>query len=191
MDFARRVALTLITDPRYSDARILEVARACAEIPGFCVQLRDRTDRTDDALLALATELRAIAPMLVVNRRFDLARRVRADGVHARIEALDDARDFAFRSAPFHADEELQSASIVTCALISPIGEVLGKSPARGVAAIRAARKLAPRMTIVALGGVDETNARACRDAGADGVAVIRALFDAAKPAEVAKRLMV
>lgn len=186
-----RVALTLITEPRYGDARIVRVVRACASIPGFCVQLRDHTDRTDDELLALAKELRAIAPMLVVNRRFDLARRIGADGVHALAAELGGALDFAFRSAPVHTDEELQNATHATCVLVSPIYAVPGKDPPRGIAAIRVARTLAPGKTILALGGIDETNARACRAAGADGVAVIRALFDARDPGEVAKRLAV
>jgi thiamine monophosphate synthase len=45
-------------------------------------------------------------------------------------------------------------------------------------------------MTLVALGGVDETNARMCREAGADAVAVIRAIFEARDPAAQAARLL-
>jgi len=44
-------------------------------------------------------------------------------------------------------------------------------------------------MTLVALGGVDATNARPCREAGADAVAVIRAVFEARDPAAVARAL--
>jgi len=185
------LTLTLITDPRYGDARIVSVARACAHLAGFAVQLRDRTDRTDDELMPLAMELRAIAKTLVVNRRFELARRVRADGVHAPAAELDRARDFDLRSAPVHTDDDLQHATIATCLVVSPIFEVPGKGPPRGVAAIRAARALEPNKIIVALGGIDARNARAARDAGADGVAVMRALLDAKDPAEVAQRLLV
>lgn len=184
----RRVSLMLITDPRYGDARILEVARACASVDGFAIQLRDRTDRTDENLLPLARELRAIAPVLIVNRRIDLARRVRADGVHG--ENL--PADFEWRSSPAHDAKQLQNArnAGANAALVSPIFSSPGKDAPRGVAAIREARAIAPEMTLVALGGIDETNARACHEAGADAVAVIRAIFEASDPAALATRLL-
>jgi thiamine-phosphate pyrophosphorylase len=187
----RRVALTLVTDPRYTDARIVEVARACASISGFAIQLRDRTSRTDDDLFTLASALREVVPMLVVNRRVSLARRVRADGVHGSPEELAAAIDFSFRSTPCHDDEQLQNANIATCALVSPIFAVPDKAPGRGLDAIVRARTFAPDKTIIALGGIDASNARACREAGADGVAVMRALLEAENPAEVAQRLSV
>jgi thiamine-phosphate pyrophosphorylase len=178
----------LVTDPRYGDTRILEVARACASLDGFAVQLRDRTDRTDDDLLSLAKELRAIVPMLIVNRRIALARRVRADGVHGE----DLPTEFAWRSCPVHDEKQLQNArnSGATAAIVSPIFASPGKDAPRGVSALREARTAAPELCLVALGGIGETNARACRDAGADAVAVIRALFEASDPASVAARLL-
>jgi thiamine-phosphate pyrophosphorylase len=188
----RRVSLIVVTDPRYGDARILEVARACANVDGFALQLRDRTDRTDEDLWPLARELRAIVPFLVVNRRIDLARRVRADGVHGE----DLPPDFAWRSSPAHDAHQLQNARILgaNAALVSPIFAspkvTMGKDAPRGVSALREARAKEPEMTLVALGGVDETNARACRDAGADAVAVIRAIFESRDPAAAAARLL-
>lgn len=178
----------LVTNPRYGDARILEVARACSTIDGFALQLRDRTDRTDDDLFALASELRVIVPMLIINRRNDLARRVRADGVHGE----DLPSDFAWRSAPAHDPKQLQNARALgaNAALVSPIFASPGKDAPRGVSALREARALAPEMTLVALGGIDETNARACREAGADAVAVIRAIFEASDPAAAAALLL-
>ena len=175
----------LVTDPRYGDARILEVARACAEIDGFALQLRDRTTRTDEDLLSLARELRAIVPMLIINRRLDLARRVKADGVHGE----DLPAELEWRSSPAHDAKQLQNArnAGANAALVSPIFSSPGKDLPRGVVAIREARALAPEMTLVALGGIDATNARVCREAGADAVAVIRAVFDARDPAAVAR----
>jgi thiamine-phosphate pyrophosphorylase len=182
----------LVTDPRYGDARILEVARACANVEGFAVQLRDRTPRSDDDLLPLATELRAIVPTLIINRRIDLARRVRADGVHGEDLPPKDAKDFEWRSSPAHDAQQLQNArnAGATAVLVSPIFASPEKGAPRGVSALREARAMAPAMTIVALGGIDETNARACREAGADAVAVIRAIFDCRDPAALAARLL-
>jgi len=183
----RRVSVMLVTDPRYGDARILEVARACAEIDGFAIQLRDRTARSDESLLSLARELRAIVSMLIINRRVELARRVKADGVHG--EDLPAA--FEWRSSPAHDATQLQNArnAGANAALVSPIFSSPGKDMPRGVAAIREARAAAPDMTLVALGGIDATNARLCREAGADAVAVIRAVFEARDPAAVARAL--
>ena len=45
-------------------------------------------------------------------------------------------------------------------------------------------------MEIVALGGIDPNTAKACFDAGANAVAVMRALLDAQSPGDVAKCLV-
>jgi len=186
----------IVTDPRYGPERILAVVRAAAyAVPGICVQLRDRTEASDDDLAPLATELRGVTraagATLVVNRRFDLARRVGADGVHAPAADLAAASDFAWRSAPAHTSDELQNAQIAgaTGVLVSPIFDTPGKPPARGVSVLRAAHLRAPDLSLVALGGVDASNARLCREAGADAVAVVRAVFEAADPADAAKCL--
>jgi thiamine-phosphate pyrophosphorylase len=189
------VRVLLVTDPRYGARRIVEVVRAAAAVPGFAVQLRDHGDSTDDELAPLAAELRAITAahgaLLIVNRRLALARRVAADGFHAPASELAAAAGFPWRSAPAHTDDELVRAlgAGATAVLVSPIFETPGKGPPRGVGALRAARHEAPGATLVALGGVDETNAPLCRAAGADAVAVIRALLDAPDPARTAKCL--
>jgi thiamine-phosphate pyrophosphorylase len=59
-----------------------------------------------------------------------------------------------------------------------------------GVRAIREARKQLPDKTIVALGGVNETNAEQCVRAGASGIAVIRAIMAAEDPETAARRLL-
>jgi len=55
-----------------------------------------------------------------------------------------------------------------------------------GVTALGAVRGTTP---IVAIGGIDLANAAATRAAGAHGVAVIRAILDAADPAAAARAL--
>jgi thiamine-phosphate pyrophosphorylase len=198
----RAARLTLITDPRWSEARIAEVAeRAAGAVPGFAVQLRDRSARSDAELVPFALRLREITfrhgALLVVNRRFGLARRVGADGVHAPVPqvatktATETATETAWRSAPAHSDEDVQRArdAGLDAVLVSPIFDVPGKASARGLAALRSACVLAPGLQIIALGGVDASNASACFGAGAAGVAVIRALLDADDPTEAARAL--
>jgi thiamine-phosphate pyrophosphorylase len=196
VDGERRVALILVTDPRWDDDRIVAVARAAAaSVPGFSVQLRDRSGRTDEELMPLASSLREITTrangLLVVNRRLALARRALADGFHAPAADLDPARDFSWRSAPVHDDEELLAAREhgATAVFVSPIFSTSGKTP-RGTAALRTARAAAPNLEIVALGGIDSNGAKACFEAGANAVAVMRALLDAESPGEVAKCLV-
>lgn len=190
--------LTLITDPRYDDDALVSVVeRVCAAVPSTCVQLRDRT-ANDDALVALAERLREVTrahgALLVVNRRPELARRVGADGLHGSADEIRAAATtFAVRSAPAHDAEGVRAAlaAKATAVLVSPIFASPGKGPARGVAAITIAREITgDSCAVVALGGVDETNAFSCFAAGAHGVAAIRALFEAPDPASVARRMV-
>jgi len=91
-------------------------------------------------------------------------------------------------TAAVHDDEEVRAAveGGATGVLVSPIYPVPGKGEARGAAAIaaavaigRAAASGAP-LRVYALGGVTAANAAECAAAGANGVAVIRSLYDAA-----------
>jgi thiamine-phosphate pyrophosphorylase len=60
----------------------------------------------------------------------------------------------------------------------------------RGLDALRSARILAgKRCAVYALGGVGPENAHACAEAGADGVALIRALLASAEPGRVARAI--
>ncbi len=193
----RSVRVLLITDPRWSEERIASVlAQAAPAVRGFAVQLRDRSARTDDDLLPFAMRLREITArhgaMLIVNRRFGLARRIDADGVHAPVsETESESESEWWRSAPAHTDEDVLRArdAGLDAVLVSPIFSVPGKGLARGLGAIRTACALAPKLRIIALGGVDADNAARCVDAGASGVAVNRALLDAADPAAIARAL--
>ena len=206
----KRVRLLLISDPRWSEERIAAVAeKAASAVPGFAVQLRDRSARTDDDLLPFAMRLREITArhgaMLIVNRRFGLARRIGADGVHAPVAETEAETETEsetetetetesarmWRSAPAHSDEDVRRArdAGVDAVLVSPIFEVPGKGLARGLGAIRAACAVAPELQIIALGGVEVESAARCVEAGASGVAVIRALLAAADPAAAARAL--
>src|SRR5206468_8439421 len=72
-------------------------------------------------------------------------------------------------------------------AVFAPVYASPGKT-ARGEAALAEACRAAP-IPVLALGGVDETNARRCIEAGALGVACIRSVLGAADPAAAAVRL--
>ena len=99
--------------------------------------------------------------------------------------AIGDARallgEGAVVSVAAHSDADVEAAARMgaTAALVSPVYASPGKGEARGVEALRRARSLASGLRLFALGGVEVANAGACRRAGADGVAVIRAVFGA------------
>jgi thiamine-phosphate pyrophosphorylase len=200
--------LVLITDPRYSLAWTLDVVNAAASALhpfALAVQLRDKVspnERVAEAAMALREATRLACAIFLVNGRIDLARAVGADGVHipagrsvagAR-EALGPA---AFITTAVHNDDDVvrtceQGADAV---FVSPIFATPGKGVPRGTDAIARAVQIASQMAskgtpkrahVYALGGVTANVAASCAEAGADGVAVIRALLGAASAPAVA-----
>jgi len=170
---------------RLENARLLP-AEARARL---CVQLRD-PELGARELLALGERLRSLTEALgasfVVNDRLDLALLLRADGVHLGRTSVSvtDARralgSSAWISVSCHGPDELRlvANSEVDAVLLSPVFSSPGKGPPLGLGAIAQARALlgsAGRPELVALGGVTAERVQACLDAGADGVAAIRA----------------
>jgi len=160
---------------------------------------------------------RAVGAALVINGDARLARDVGADGVHlgtgagtvqgARAAAGADA----WVSVSAHSDADVRRAIAdgADAALVSPVFPSRPPSlhaaakEGRGLEALRSARALAQtlapdaadhpsggdRLAVYALGGVDADNARACAQAGADGVAVVRALLATPDPGRIARAL--
>jgi thiamine-phosphate pyrophosphorylase len=201
----RTLRLLLITDPRYADDHIVRVARELGRaLPrgAFGVQLRDK-ERDPSSVRALAKELRqvtkACGALFVVNRDVALALDVGADGVHLggdgmALAAARSAFPPAWISVAAHRDPDVLRAAEggAEAVLVSPVFETPGeaKGTPRGVGALqRAAATSEGRCVVYALGGVSTSRARACREAGADGVAVIRALLEANDPGAEAQRM--
>jgi thiamine-phosphate pyrophosphorylase len=182
------------------------------------VQLRDKV-RSAAQVRALAMKLRRATSdhgaLFIVNGDAELAREVGADGVHLGGGAISvaDVRAIcgadAWVSVASHSDAAVRAALAdgANAVLVSPIfptapprgpapsesrvrvRDLAIKSP-RGVAALSSARTLvAARIALYALGGVTSENAASCVEAGADGVAVIRAVFASRDPAEAARAL--
>ncbi len=192
-----------VTDANVDLARTIEIVRSAAIALGprcLLVQLRDKENgpvviRT--AAQALRDATREVDALFVVNGASSIADDVGADGVHLPWDRggavglrVASARrllgEHIIVTAAVHDDDEVRAAveGGVTGVLVSPIFATPSKGGARGVEAITSACAIvlaarsqwAPR--VYALGGVDATNASSCRAAGADGVAVIRALYD-------------
>lgn len=170
-------------------ARLARVASLSPAQRGrFAVQLRD-PDLPIRALLDLGRRLRAatlaIGAALLVNDRLDLALELGADGVHLgrRSVRVADARALlgpaAWISVACHdVDDVIRAATEgAQAATLSPIFASPGKGAPLGVGALRAARSAlgARPFALHALGGVDRDAAPSCFEAGASGVAAIRA----------------
>lgn len=196
--------LFLVTDPAYTFTHIESVvSQLGAALPqgSFGVQLRDKRSARDDVRAhgdRLRELTRARAVPLVVNGDLELARAIFSEGVHLGGDAgsLVEARSTlpgAWLSVAAHSDRDVERAveDGADAVFVSPIYETPGKGPARGTPAIARAKSIAgPALAIYALGGVRAGRACACRDAGALGVAVIRAVLDAPDPVAEARRIL-
>lgn len=203
----RSPTVILVTDPKWPFARIeraIEAASSALPPGALLVQLRDKV-ASSMALRTIAQTLRVVtsrvAARFVLNApepvALGIAIDVGADGVHvpcaghAIAEAKRTFGETGWISTPAHTDEDVVTAARegVTAVLVSPIWQTPGKGPARGTAALVSARARAERVLVYALGGVDGARAASCAEAGADGVAVIRALLDADDPGDAARVL--
>jgi thiamine-phosphate pyrophosphorylase len=115
------------------------------------------------------------------------------DGVHlgGPLRGKLGSIDAPWISVPAHTDEDVAEAAHrgASAVYVSPIFATPGKGPARGTDAIERARALAGPTLVYALGGVDASNAEACVAAGADGVAVIRAIAGAPSPVDALRAI--
>jgi thiamine-phosphate pyrophosphorylase len=191
----------LVTDRAQTTAAVARVVTAALRGGVGAVQLRERGLETR-ALLELAIALRqatrAAGAALLINDRIDVALACDADGVHL----------------PGHSFAVADARAL----LGPPADRCLDASPRRGRGRRRGRRRLrrlrahlrdaveghvrraagtrrarpcpaAAALPLFAIGGVDADTAAAVRDAGADGVAVIRAVLAAPDPAAAARAL--
>ena len=167
----------------------LAVARAAVVGGATVLQLRLKGASTDElvergepfALLAAETDV-----TFVVNDDVEAALRLRADGVHlGRDDAgFDRARDQGMIvgvSAASVGEAVVAASHDVDYIGAGPVWETPSKpdaDPPIGLDGLRAiAEAVAP--PVIAIGGIDASNAADCIAAGAAGVAVIRAAADA------------
>ncbi len=164
------------------------------------MQLREK-DLAGAALAELARALRAVTAAagaaLYVNDRADVALAVKADGVHLGGTSLAPAD--AARAAPglalavsAHTAADvaaaLASPAPIAFALFGPVNDTPAKrryGPPVGVAALADAARLG--LPLVAIGGITADDVAAMYDAGASGVACIRAILAAADPEQSAR----
>jgi thiamine-phosphate pyrophosphorylase len=137
---------------------------------------------------------------LFVNDRIDVALAAGADGVHVGQDDLPaaDARRMigpeVLLGVSVATEEEARRAvadgadyvSVSPVFLTPTKPDALGDVGLEGVAVVRRAVEGAP---VLAIGGIDPSNARSVVAAGADGVAVVSAIVSADDPEGAARRL--
>ena len=149
------------------------------------VQIREK-QLTSIQLLDITSEAVATAagsPTLVlVNERFDIAMAAGADGVHLRSDSMSPADIRSVTPRGFVIGVSTHSAAEVVAArdgsadfaVLGPVFVTPGKSVPIGLDGLRKACELAGSFPILALGGIDASNAGSVIDAGAAGFAAIR-----------------
>ena len=167
----------------------LQTARVAAENGATVVQLRLKSTSTD-AVVERGRAFRALTErlglMFVVNDDIQAAIRLEADAVHLGTddEGLEDALEAGLRvglSAATRAEAESAATHGPLYVGAGPVWATPSKQDAApptglgGLAEICAAVSV----PVVAIGGIDATNAGDCIRAGAAGVAVLRAAHDA------------
>jgi thiamine-phosphate pyrophosphorylase len=193
---------------------VLDGIRRAATAKIDFIQLRERDlparELSDLAIAAVkiineANSSREFKTSFLINSRVDVAVACGAAGVHLRSSDISaaDARALmmaAGQSRPVVAvschnmrEVELAEGQGANFAVFGPVFEKAGADmPVLGLLELervcRSRRAANPGMPVLALGGVDVENARACMAAGADGIAGIR-LFQREDVGEVVNRL--
>jgi thiamine-phosphate pyrophosphorylase len=165
------------------------------------VQLRMK-HATDDEIVAAGRRFARVAAahgaLFILNDRPDLVAATGADGVHL---GQDDVPVALARETigpdrivglSTHGPEQVDGAAgaPVDYIGVGPVHETPTKPgrPAVGLALVRYAAEHAP-VPFFAIGGIDPGNARDVREAGAERIAVVRALTESSDPALAARRL--
>jgi thiamine-phosphate pyrophosphorylase len=204
----RDVRLVLVTDPRVRpDELVARVAAVVAAVPAghVIVQVRDR-GMDGGPLLALVRSIQATGAVVWVNDRLDVALAAGAAGVHlperglgvvvARRAASITGVGLAIgcsRHAAASASEvdAAEHPALIQLGPIWPTPSKAGVIEPLGPAVLAVRGTLSDRVHLVAVGGVvSAERAREAAAAGADAIAVIRAIWTADDPAAVAAALI-
>jgi len=167
------------------------------------IQLREK--ELDDAAFFVQAQRAAMElpaeVCLLINDRADLALGIMADGVHlgqedlppAAARALPGGRDLIIGYSTHSVDEALLAASddAVDYLAIGPIflSSTKNVRSPLGLEAVRLLRGGTDK-PIIAIGGIDRSNVRSVLEAGADGCAVVAALYRGGTIVENAEALI-
>jgi thiamine-phosphate pyrophosphorylase len=173
----------LITDGTFSRDRTAWLAHVTHWIGEGVdlVQIRERDLEARDLAELTRKVLRIPNPRgtrILVNDRADVAIACKAHGVHLRDESVSPkkfARPDFLVTVSCHGVEDARNIDGASYVLLAPIFRPLSKMdprPALGTGAITELARRSP-IPVLALGGINNDNARLCVSAGAAGIAGI------------------
>ncbi|NEZ55620.1 thiamine phosphate synthase [Leptolyngbyaceae cyanobacterium CCMR0082] len=186
----------LVTSPH---DRLLDVVESALKGGIDIVQYREK-QADDDVRLELASKIKALChqydSLFIVNDRVDIAAAVGADGVHLGQQDLPMAAARRILG-PLPIVGRSTTNSVEMARAIDEGADYIGVGPvyatptkpgkaAAGYDYIRYAVENAP-MPWFAIGGIDLTNVALVRDAGAPGVAIVRAIMQADDPLQITR----
>jgi thiamine-phosphate pyrophosphorylase len=160
----------------------LKTARRAIEAGATVVQLRVKAPTAE--AVARGRDFRQLGTTFIVNDDVDAALELGADGVHlgqtdtgaqrARQRGLLLGRSATSYEEAIDADADYLG--------VGPIWETPSKGDASAPLGLEQLMRICMAVTVpvIAIGGIDASNAAACIEAGAAGVAVIRAATDPA-----------
>ncbi len=195
--------LYLVTDRDLCLGRPLEdVVYDCVRGGVAVVQLREKNISTRafiEEALRIKAFLKSHNVPLIINDRIDVAKAVDADGVHIGQEDMPYhmARELlgpeAIISLSVESEEQVYKAEEYDADYlgVSPIFETPTKTDTRGswgLSGLSWVRRHSSH-TLVAIGGLNETNTAEAVGAGADAIAVVSALCSAPDPRAAAEKL--
>jgi thiamine-phosphate pyrophosphorylase len=197
-----RMRLYLITGDRGDEVETARIVEAALEGGASVIQLRKKTMSKGDQYrigLALRRLTQLHDALLIVNDHADIAIALDADGVHL---GQDDLPPAVVRELPGFSGRLIgrsthsvaqaraaiaEDADYIAVGPVYPTPTKAGR-PAIGTSPVSEVAAIIDRPW-VAVGGIDHDNAPDVVEAGASAVAVVRAVYDAADPAEAARRL--
>lgn len=179
----------------------LEQVRRLVSGGAKLIQLRDKTAHAGAFYRDVIETIGFARPRgvrIIINDRVDIALAAGADGVHIGQDDLpaEHARKVLGNDAMIglstHSPEQARTAVRlpVDYIAIGPIFETSTKGEtdkAVGLAGLRSVREAVGPFPLVAIGGIDRTNARSVLEAGADSVAVISDLLSDVE--DIARRM--
>jgi thiamine-phosphate pyrophosphorylase len=195
----RDARLYLVCDARPAGRELEELLRLALQGGVDVVQLRDKSASERELVRAGRVFRRlcdAYDALFVVNDSPALAAACAADGLHLGQDDADPAAARAVVGADVvlglstHSEEQLAAAEGVDYVAVGPVFATPTKPEYRPVGTELVAHAAAhARVPFFAIGGIDPGNVGQVAAAGAERVAVVRAIRDAPDPGEAARLL--
>lgn len=195
--------LYLVTDEKLCLGRsLVEVVEQAVKGGVTAVQLREKDIPTRDFILRAVQLKKILAPYhvpLIINDRIDIAVAVGAEGIH--VGQSDMPYEYFRKIIPgrmikglsVETPEQVLEAEKyeLDYLSVSPVFLTNTKTELTQEWGIEGLKKLAGRTKhkIIAIGGINQTNAAKIIQAGADGVAIVSAICSARDPLMAAKEL--